>query len=69
MAEPSKGGGILIGAAKPPAEKAKPKEGGAMSAARALLSAIKAGDAGAADEALRLHYELCKSESAEDADE
>jgi DNA-binding GntR family transcriptional regulator len=70
MAEPSKGGGILLGAVKAVPMKAdKPKEGGSMSAARALISAVKSGDASAVDEALRLHYSLCESEDDAGEDE
>lgn len=38
-----------------------------LSAAKALLSAIKADDAAKADEALKLHYEICSGESDEDS--
>lgn len=37
----------------------KPKGSSSLSAAKALLSAIKADDAEAADEALQLHYQTC----------
>lgn len=53
---------------KPPA--ILPEKKGAASesedAASDLISAIKGGDAKAADLALKRHYELCKSEPDED---
>lgn len=39
---------------------------GSLSAAKALLKAISANDATATDKALRLHYELCQADEAED---
>lgn len=48
-----------------PVEEEEPKSDpkvGAMAAAKALLKAIKADDAAAADEALRLHYDLCAAD-------
>lgn len=68
-----KGPGILIALAgkKPKGdEMAEPKEDkGSLSAAKALLKAIKADDAEAVDEALALHYELCCGSESEDEDD
>lgn len=65
-----KGPGVLIalGAAKPKGEEdAEPSgKGGALSAAKALLKALKAEDASGVDEALRLHYELCAADHGDD---
>lgn len=57
-----KAGLLVLGEPEPDGDekpKAEPKPSGSMSAAKALLKAIKADDAAAADKALRLHYELC----------
>ena len=71
MPDPEKGALIVIGAAKPKGDEYadKPTEkSGSLSATKAFMKALKAGDAEAADEALRLHYELCQAESLEDED-
>ena len=61
---------LLLGAPKGEAEdepepKTETKPSGSMSATKALLKAIKADDAEAADKALRLHYELCAGDGEE----
>lgn len=73
MPDPEKGSGalIVIGSAKPKSDEYadKPKDkSGSLSATKAFMKAVKDGDAEAADEALRLHYELCQAESPEDED-
>jgi DNA-binding GntR family transcriptional regulator len=60
--------GLLLIGAKPEKEdgdKPDPKSG-ALSAAKALIKAVEAGDAGGVDEALRLHYDLCEDETVDD---
>jgi DNA-binding GntR family transcriptional regulator len=62
--------GLLLIGAKPEKEeddddKPDPKSG-AISAAKALIKAVEAGDAEGVDEALRLHYDLCEDEVADD---
>jgi DNA-binding GntR family transcriptional regulator len=65
MAE-DKMGLLVLG--KPRGESGESLEDeGAVSAAKAALKAIKAGDAEALSEALKLHYEHCKM--AEESDE
>lgn len=62
-------GALILGMGdKPkPKEKAAPKSS-SLSAAKALLSAVEAKDAEAVDEALKLHYDMCK-EADYDAEE
>lgn len=66
MAEKSGAGVLLLGLGdKAKAEKPKSKEKSAsksssLSAAKALLSAFEANDPEAVDEALKLHYEMCR---------
>jgi hypothetical protein len=53
---------LLLG--KPEKEKSDSgSSDGALSAAKALLKAIKANDASAVSEALSLHYKLCEDDS------
>ena len=73
MAMGGKGPGLVIalGSAKPKGEAepegGKEKGGGvSITAAKALLKAIEAGDAAAVDEALSLHRELCMGGEYED---
>jgi DNA-binding GntR family transcriptional regulator len=65
-----KAGLLVLGEPEPDDDDEKPKgdskPSGSMSATKALLKAIKADDAAAADKALKLHYELCSAESDED---
>jgi DNA-binding GntR family transcriptional regulator len=62
----AKGAGLLLlGEPEKDAEKDEPKKpskSSSLSAAKALLSAVKAGDAEAVDEALILHYSMCESD-------
>lgn len=51
---------LLLG--KPKGEEGDSDDDGALSAARAALKAIKAGDAAGLSEALRLHYDMCSAE-------
>lgn len=62
MAKP--GMGLLVLGGKPESEDSGGMTGGgAESAAKAVIKAVKAGDAAALSEALQLHYELCQSPS------
>lgn len=64
---------VLIGMGKPKAggdeedmadkgDDESSEEGSSLDAAQAVIDAVKAGDAGALDDALKLHYDLCADE-------
>jgi DNA-binding GntR family transcriptional regulator len=61
MAEKASGVMLLGSGPKPKTEERTSPKSSSLSAAKALLSALKADDAEAADEALRLHYEMCQT--------
>lgn len=70
MADKGTMGLLLMG--KPKGEGAEDmaaEDGGEVSAASAAIKAIKAGDATALSEALKLHYELCQMPAYEDEEE
>ncbi len=54
--------GLLLGLPDKEDKDDDKEEGGAKGAAQDLIDAIKDGDAGAVDAALRLHYEECHDE-------
>jgi hypothetical protein len=68
MKKPSMGLLVLGGKAKDE-ESEGMSGGGADSAAKAVLKAIKADDYAALGEALKLHYELCQSSDYESDEE
>jgi DNA-binding GntR family transcriptional regulator len=64
---------LLIGPAKPKKEKDDDGEaeegGGKVAASKALIKALKDGDAEAVNEALSLHYDLCAMSAEDDEDD
>lgn len=52
--------GLLLMGPEPPDDAESADDKGEVNAASAAIKAIKAGDATALSEALKLHYELCQ---------
>lgn len=60
--------GLLLGLGKPKSSDEDSEESASLAAARALVKAIKSGDAEAVNDALTAHYDACSMGSESDED-